>query len=278
MVEADPSSQIVTATSPNEVKTAEDPYAFYNKIGRPKYIVAPMVDQSELPYRMLTRRYGAQLCYTPMFHARLFSTEPKYRKIMFQPCAEDRPLVVQFCANDPDILLAAAKFVENDCDAVDINLGCPQGIAKKGNYGSYLLENKDLIVSMVAKLKAELAIPITCKIRCLPTEEQTLDLALAIQQAGASLLTVHGRCKEHNKHRTGSVNYDIIRKIKQKLSIPVIANGGIGNFCDVQEALEQTGCDGVMSSESILEYPALYDNSKMYDIDELMLEYIELYQ
>lgn len=131
---------------------------------------------------------------------------------------------------------------------------------------------------MVMKLRAELAVPVTCKIRCLPTEEQTLELALAIQQAGASLLTVHGRCKEHNKHRTGSVNYDIIRKIKQKLQIPVIANGGIGTFQDVQEALEQTGCDGVMSSESILEYPALYDNSKIYDMDELMLEYIDLYQ
>ena len=89
---------------------------------------------------------------------------------MFKPCPEDRPLTVQFCANDPDILLAAAKYVENDCDAVDINLGCPQGIAKKGNYGSYLLEKKDLIVSMVRKLKAELAVPVTCKIRCLPTE------------------------------------------------------------------------------------------------------------
>ena len=99
---------------------------------------------------------------------------------MFKPCAEDRPLTVQFCANDPDILLAAAKFVENDCDAVDINLGCPQGIAKKGNYGSFLLEKKDLIVSMVRKLKAELKVPVTCKIRCLPTEDQTLDLAMAI--------------------------------------------------------------------------------------------------
>jgi len=174
--------------------------------------------------------------------------------------------------------LAAAKFVENDCDAVDINLGCPQGIAKKGNYGSFLLEKKDLIVSMVKKLKAELAVPVTCKIRLLPTEAQTLDLALAIQEAGASLLTVHGRCKEHNKHRVGTANYDMIRKIKQALKIPVICNGGIGTFEDVERALELTGCDGVMSSEAILEYPALYDPSKIYDMDELMSEYIDLYE
>ena len=74
---------------------------------------------------MLTRKYGAQICYTPMFHSRLFSEKADYRKRMFAPCAEDRPLVVQFCANDPDVLLTAAKYVENDCDAVDINLGCP---------------------------------------------------------------------------------------------------------------------------------------------------------
>ena len=139
-----------------------------------------MVDQSELPYRMLTRRHKAQLCYTPMLHSRLFAQEPKYRAQNFKPCPEDRPLAVQFCANDPDILLQAAKFVENDCDAVDINLGCPQGIARKGNYGSFLLDHKDLICSMVAKLHAELKVPVTCKIRCLPSEERTLELAKAI--------------------------------------------------------------------------------------------------
>jgi tRNA-dihydrouridine synthase 1 len=74
---------------------------------------------------MMTRKYGADICYTPMLHARLFSTSAKYRKDMFTACAEDRPLVVQFCANDPDILLAAARYVEDHCDAVDINLGCP---------------------------------------------------------------------------------------------------------------------------------------------------------
>lgn len=199
---------------------------------------------------------------------------------MFKPgVPEDRPLTVQFCANDPDILLAAAKLVENDCDAVDINLGCPQGIAKKGNYGSFLLEKKDLIVSMVKKLKAELKVPVTCKIRCLPTEKQTLELALAIQEAGASLLTVHGRCKEHNKHLVGSANYAIIRKIKETLSIPVIVNGGVGtNFSEAERAIEMTGCDGVMSSEGILEYPALFDSRGTFDMDELVSEYLDLYE
>ena len=180
---------------------------------------------------------------------------------MFTPCVEDRPLVVQFCANDPDILLNAAKYVEDHCDAVDINLGCPQGIAKKGNYGSFLLEKTDVIVSMVKKLKMHLKVPVTCKIRCLPTEEETLKLAKEIEKAGASLLTVHGRTREHNKCTVGPANHSIIKKIKETLSIPVIVNGGISTFNDVTEALNYTKCDGVMSSESILEYPALFDDS-----------------
>lgn len=158
-----------------------------------------MVDQSELPYRMLTRKYGAHICYTPMFHSRLFSESASYRQNMFKPCAADRPLVVQFCANNPDTLLKAAKYVEEHCDAVDINLGCPQGIARKGNYGSFLLEKTDLITSMIRTLKANLKVPVTCKIRCLPTEAQTLNLAKEIEKAGASLLTVHGRTRDHNK-------------------------------------------------------------------------------
>jgi tRNA-dihydrouridine synthase 1 len=105
-----------------------------------------------------------------MFHSRLFSESESYRKEFFAPHPEDRPLAVQFCGNDPDILLKAAKMVENDCDAVDINFGCPQGIAKRGKYGSFLLEKTELIRSLVTTLAKNLKVPVICKMRCLPSE------------------------------------------------------------------------------------------------------------
>ncbi|GLJ55937.1 hypothetical protein SUGI_1200790 [Cryptomeria japonica] len=107
-------------------------WEYWRNLGEPKFIVAPMVDQSELPFRMLCRKYGATAAYTPMLHSRLFAEDPKYRRIEFTTCKEDRPLFVQFCANDPERLLAAAQVVQPFCDYVDINLGCPQRIAKRG--------------------------------------------------------------------------------------------------------------------------------------------------
>lgn len=92
------------------------------------------------------------------------------------------------------------------------------------------------------------------------------------------MITVHGRLKEHNKQRIMAANYDMIKRIKQTLKIPVNANGGISTFKDVENCLNITGCDGVMSSEAILEYPALYDPSKIYDMDKLAQEYLDMYQ
>lgn len=87
---------------------------------------------------MMMRKNGAQLCYTPMIHANLFVNDHTYRRSAFSTVADDRPLIVQFCANDPQTLLKACRLVENFCDGVDLNLGCPQLIAKRGRYGAYL--------------------------------------------------------------------------------------------------------------------------------------------
>src|SRR5690606_41778568 len=106
-------------------------------------------DLSELPFRMLCRNHGAQLCYTPMLHSKIFYEDATYRKTYFSTCKEERPVFAQFCGNDPVILLNAAKLVADKVDAVDINLGCPQRIAKKGYYGAYLMENPKLIYSLV---------------------------------------------------------------------------------------------------------------------------------
>ena len=241
----------------------------------PELVCAPMVDQSELPFRLLTRRYGCTLAYTPMLHSKMMTTQKHYKKIHFTTCPEDRPLVAQLCGNDPETMLKAARMVEDEVDAIDINFGCPQGIARRGNYGSFLLEQPDTVVKLVETLSQNLKVPLFCKIRILKTEERTMELVHRIVKAGCKLLTVHGRTKEQNKERVGSCDWAMIKKIKEAIDIPVFANGGIFNFADVDRCLAETNVDGVMSAEALLENPALF-SGKVVDLDGLALEYLSL--
>jgi len=240
----------------------------------PKYVLAPMVDQSELPFRMLCRKYGVTLCYTPMLHSKFFCREKKYRKKYWHTCAEDRPLVVQFCGNDPEDLLASAKMIERECDAIDINFGCPQSIAKRGNYGAFLMENFDLVYQLVNNLHRNLSIPIFCKIRIFNDIDKTLQLARIIEKAGCQLLTVHGRTKEMKGQFTGLADWNVIKRIKKSISIPVVSNGNVRDFNDVEACIRFTGADGVMSAEGLLRNPALFSGKKV-DPFQLALEYLE---
>nr|POF23929.1 trna-dihydrouridine(16/17) synthase [nad(p)(+)] [Quercus suber] len=276
--------------------------AFYESIGSPKLVLAPMVDQSEYAWRLLSRSFfppekrQGLLAYSPMLHARMFAEGWKYRDSHFECRKEgwesvqthskgtgfsaadeaskhemvadyldgniesDRPLFVQFCANDPQALLSAARLVQPFCDAVDLNLGCPQGIAKRGHYGAFLQEDQPLIAKMIRTLHENLEIPVTAKMRILETKEQTLEYAKTLLDAGASILTVHGRRREMKGHATGLADWNMIRFLRDNLPAETVlfANGNILQHHDIQDCLEQTGVDGVMSAEGNLYDPSIF--------------------
>ena len=223
------------------------------------------------------------LAYTPMLHARMFTETTKFRDHHFQPTKSglasrpksedlpsdlyldghpeiDRPLFVQFCANSPDELLEAAQYVEPFCDAVDLNLGCPQGIARRGNYGAFLQEDWDLIYRLINKLHTNLDVPVTAKMRILESKEMTLDYAKMILSAGASVITVHGRQREQKGHKTGLADWSVLRYLRANLPPDTVlfANGNILRHDDISRCLEETGADGVMSAEGNLHDPTIF--------------------
>ncbi|WWC85448.1 uncharacterized protein L201_000311 [Kwoniella dendrophila CBS 6074] len=276
-------------------------YEFYKSIGSPKYVVAPMVDQSELAWRLLSKsplppsmagpsttistptgksiiRYpgGTHVSYTPMIHAKVFlEAKPgndkrgdgQFNLTYDEEGGEgtvagieggDRPVIAQFCANDPEILLAAAKKLEHRVDAVDINFGCPQGIARRGHYGSFLQDEWDLVYKLINTLHMNLKVPVTAKFRIFPSVEKTIAYAKMIEAAGAQIMTCHGRTREMKGQFTGLADWEMIKKVKESVSVPVFANGNILYYEDVERCLEVTGCDGVMTAEGNLSNPAIF--------------------
>ncbi|KAI4682810.1 uncharacterized protein J4E84_007275 [Alternaria hordeiaustralica] len=244
-------------------------------------------------WRLLSRSFLPEsqqkdlLAYTPMFHSKMFGEKSNYRDAHFQPLkstipspsdeyhlsqlpeserhldgnpAFDRPLTVQFCSNDPEDFLRAAKHVAPFCDAVDLNLGCPQGIAKRGKYGAFLQEDWDLISRMIRKLHEELDVPVTAKMRVLETPEKTLAYAKTLLDAGASIITVHGRRREQKGHNTGLADWKMIRHLRENLpkETVIFANGNILQHEDIAACLEATGADGVMSAEGNLYDPTIF--------------------
>lgn len=184
-----------------------------------QHILAPMVGASELAFRLLCRNYGATLSYTPMMSASQFVKEAAARGITpvdeadgddavdngigaanvceYQTIPADRPLVCHFSANDPEDFANAARLVRHTCDAVDLNLGCPQRTAYLGHFGSYLLGEKDrkLICDIVKAGREAVDVPIFVKIRLLDKVEETVELCRQLREAGASLIAIHARCE-----------------------------------------------------------------------------------
>ncbi|ETV94950.1 hypothetical protein H310_11593 [Aphanomyces invadans] len=263
---------------------AADACAWYrNVLGSPQLVCAPMVRQSELAFRLLTRRLGCQLAFTPMLVASdivaASDAAPGHSTgdishQFFATATEDRPLIVQLAGNDPVLLAKAVTLLQHRCEGIDLNLGCPQRCARTGHFGAYLLDTPDRIEEIVRAMVRVACVPISCKIRIQEDIGASVALAKRLEAAGCSMLTVHGRLRSQ-RHHEGSCNWDAIRHIRQSVSIPVLANGGIESRDHAMECLQYTGCAGVMVASSLLQNPAAMSASSA-SIYETALQYLAL--
>ena len=236
-----------------------------------KLYVAPMVLQSELAFRVLCRKYNKDIVtYTPMLSSKQFVRDKTYRDQQFQTANDDRPLIAQFAGNDAQTLIAAARLIQTKVDAIDLNFGCPENVARKGNYGAFLMKDPNKVVDIVRQMVDALKpLPVTCKIRLaeygnhIPEHRRglqgTISLCQSLEAVGCSLVCVHGRTRHNKGKKISKADLDAIRSIKRCVtSMPIISNGNIGSPMDCIECLNITGADGVMSAEAILGNPSLY--------------------
>lgn len=254
---------------------------FWESIGSPKTALAPMVDHCDLPFRILCHRYGCELSYTQMYNSKEIATSNTNLKMMLERDINqslNSPCFIQLNGHDPEMLLRSAKLLQDKTPCIDINLGCPQQIAKRGHYGAFLLDHPDEVYKIIGYLcNNNLSCGVSCKIRLFNDLNQTFDLVKNLDKLGISCLCVHGRTKEENKEKIGPCNWEAIKEIKKLVKIPVIANGGLGTFEDIDKCLEYTGCDCVMSGEKLLEMPS-YFSKKMYNIDDIATEYLDIWK
>ena len=228
-------------------------------------ILGPMAGVTDLPFRLLCREQGAGLVCMEMVSAKAVFYGNRNTKELLQVNPGERPVSLQLFGSDPEILSdIAARLEEGPYDLFDLNMGCPVPKVVKNGEGSALMKDPKLVERILSSMVRALKKPVTVKIRKGFNDESVnaVEIARIAEGCGAAAVAVHGRTRE--QYYSGKADWEIIRQVKEAVSIPVIGNGDVDSPEAAKRMLAETGCDGVMVARGAKGNPWIFKRITEY--------------
>ena len=221
-------------------------------------LLAPMAGITDLPFRIIAREQGTSYACTEMVSSKaIFYGDEKTKKLMNSE-GEPRPLAIQIFGSDIEALSYASKYVSNIADIIDINMGCPAPKVTKNGEGSKILNDLELAENIMKAVIKNSKVPVTLKVRKGWDNDHivAVEIAKIAEKVGISSITVHGRTR--TEFYSGKADWDIIKKVKESVKIPVIGNGDVIDEESAKEMFEKTGVDGIMIGRASLGNPWIF--------------------